>query len=100
MNSSPSFIIGLGRSGTTLLRLMLNSHPNIAIPYETTFITKYQKNIASYENLNIDANLHKLVYDILNESMLQFWDHEFDKKNLLNKVKEKNLRGVIDSLPL
>lgn len=39
MNISPvPFIIGAPRSGTTLLRLMLDSHPELAIPPETHFI--------------------------------------------------------------
>jgi hypothetical protein len=37
----PIFIIGAMGSGTTLLRLMLDSHPNIAIPYETGFMRAY-----------------------------------------------------------
>jgi hypothetical protein len=32
------FIVGAGRSGTTLLRMMLDSHPELAIPPETHFI--------------------------------------------------------------
>lgn len=32
------FIVGVGRSGTTLLRLMLDAHPEICIPPETGFI--------------------------------------------------------------
>ncbi|WP_321277443.1 sulfotransferase [Thiomicrorhabdus indica] len=32
------FIVGVGRSGTTLLRLMLDAHPQIAIPSETHFL--------------------------------------------------------------
>jgi hypothetical protein len=32
------FIVGVGRSGTTLLRLMLDAHPEFAIPPETGFI--------------------------------------------------------------
>lgn len=32
---SPIFIVGCPRSGTTLLRLMLDSHPSISIPEET-----------------------------------------------------------------
>ena len=32
------FIVGVPRSGTTLLRLMLDSHPALAIPPETQFI--------------------------------------------------------------
>lgn len=31
------FIVGVGRSGTTLLRLMLDAHPELAIPPETHF---------------------------------------------------------------
>ena len=32
------FVIGVGRSGTTLLRLMLDAHPDLAIPPETHFL--------------------------------------------------------------
>jgi Sulfotransferase family len=32
------FIVGFGRSGNTLLRLMLDSHPALAIPPESDFI--------------------------------------------------------------
>jgi hypothetical protein len=32
------FVVGLARSGTTLLRLMLDNHPDLAIPSETHFI--------------------------------------------------------------
>src|SRR5437870_13279949 len=32
------FIVGTGRCGTTLLRMMLDAHPDLAIPPETHFI--------------------------------------------------------------
>ena len=32
------FIVGMPRSGTTLLRLMLDAHPELAIPLETHFL--------------------------------------------------------------
>lgn len=32
------FVVGVGRSGTTLLRLMLDAHPELAIPAETHFV--------------------------------------------------------------
>jgi hypothetical protein len=38
MRNNPVFIVGCERSGTTLLRLMLNAHPQMAIPPESYFI--------------------------------------------------------------
>lgn len=37
----PIFIVGVHRSGTTLLRYMLNSHPDIYIPPESDFIPRF-----------------------------------------------------------
>ena len=38
--SPAPFVVGVGRSGTTLLRLMLDAHPELAIPPETHFVTR------------------------------------------------------------
>ena len=38
---SPIFIVGANRSGTTLLRLILNAHSRIAIPDELTYLGSY-----------------------------------------------------------
>ena len=34
------FVVGVGRSGTTLLRLMLDAHPDLSVPPETAFVPK------------------------------------------------------------
>lgn len=36
--SNPFFIVGSGRSGSTLLRLILNRHPNVCVPPESWFM--------------------------------------------------------------
>jgi hypothetical protein len=38
--SDPFFIVGCGRSGTTILRLLFNAHPDVAIPPESQFIAR------------------------------------------------------------
>src|SRR5918992_1143853 len=37
------FVVGCERSGTTLLRAMLDSHPELAIPPESHFLTKVMR---------------------------------------------------------
>jgi hypothetical protein len=36
--TAPFFIVGAERSGTTMLRLMLNAHPEVVVPSETWFL--------------------------------------------------------------
>lgn len=70
MSLPAPFIVGVGRSGTTLLRLMLDAHPAIAIPSETLFLQHLVKNGATskerfleivtgaetWPNMTLDAN--------------------------------------------
>lgn len=48
------FIVGAPRSGTTLLRLMLDAHPDLCIPPETDFIPK----VAHLSNRNLKNNAY------------------------------------------
>lgn len=98
MYKPPVFIVGIGRSGTTLLRLMLNSHPNISVPYESHFITDYYHKQSDYGNLNIDDNLKKLLTDIFNEELLKQWDHEFIIEDIMPKIEQRELGSVFDAI--
>jgi hypothetical protein len=53
------FIVGASRSGTTLLRLMLDSHPDLAIPPETHFLP--QINSCGPKVETADSLIGKLV---------------------------------------
>jgi len=57
---APLFIVGCSRSGTTLMRLILNTHSKICIPEETRYIPI------------IGANLHK--YGDLSEEQFIYFD--------------------------
>ncbi|MXP15375.1 hypothetical protein GRI44_11505 [Altererythrobacter confluentis] len=58
----PLFVLGAHRSGTSLLRRMLNSHPEIACPPESFFIAHYAAMLdddlvqAGYDGLGYDAD--------------------------------------------
>lgn len=71
----PFFIIGFQRSGTTLLRLMLNRHPLIAIPLDVVGLwQRYHDRLAVYGDLNSCNNARKLVADLLKEERIQLWE--------------------------
>jgi hypothetical protein len=97
-NERPIFIIGVGRSGTTLLRLMLHHHPRIAIPYESHFITKYQTELGRFGDLDNDANIQALLNAILSEDIVKLWDHKFDAARVASRLRQRNLAGIIDAV--
>jgi hypothetical protein len=60
----PFFVVGMQRSGTTMLRLMLNAHRNLAIPFESGFIPLMYRDIHKYGDLSIRQNAAACLSDI------------------------------------
>ncbi len=75
MEFQPIFLSGLGRSGTTLLRQMINSHSQIAVPYESHFITKYTPIIESLGKEASKADILNVLEQICSEEILKYWDY-------------------------
>jgi hypothetical protein len=94
----PFFVVGIGRSGTTLLRLMLHHHPQLAVPYESGWFTRYYEARDSYGDLQRDANCHRLVQDILAEPTLQLWDHTFEAQRIVADARERTVPGLIGAI--
>jgi Sulfotransferase family len=61
----PIFVVGCGRSGTTMLRLMLDTHPELAIPGEGHFIPFTHKILHRFVGpegrLDTEALTHRLI---------------------------------------
>ncbi len=84
------FIIGRPRSGTTMLRFMLDAHPNIRIPLESAFI----KNLfPKYGKIKIWDEKTVLTFfeELLRQPQYNLWtiDNDFLKQELL-KVPENS----------
>lgn len=63
MTIRPIFIVGVGRSGTSLLQSMLNSHKDISFPPETHFVRSFLSKTYNKElekKIVNDKNLKKL----------------------------------------
>ena len=77
MNNFPFFIVGCGRSGTTLLRTLLIRHPEIAIPLESLFIIDYLR----------VQDRHELKYLnslVIREPELEEWGISVSAEDLLD----------------
>ncbi|NVN98075.1 MAG: sulfotransferase [Geobacteraceae bacterium] len=64
MSSSPIFIIGTERSGTNLLRLILNSHPDVAVPHPPHIVKLFTPLLPLYGDLANDRNFIRLISDV------------------------------------
>jgi len=57
----PIFVLGSQRSGTTMLRLMLNNHSRIAIPHESGFITSLFHKLDRFGDLSERGAVERLL---------------------------------------
>jgi sulfotransferase family protein len=61
----PVFVVGPGRSGTTLLRMMLSAHPNIFVSSEGAYVCPLRCKISSHGDLRDIQNLDRLRIELL-----------------------------------
>lgn len=54
ISTRPIFIVGMPRSGTTLMRSMLSVHPNLAVSRETHFFPKWWERYQNTDLNNLD----------------------------------------------
>lgn len=92
----PIFILGTERSGTNLLRLILNSHPNIAIPHPPHIIKNFFKLEPLYSDLSKDINFKNLICDVVKMVALHPypWGIKIDQDKIFRDTQERNLINI------
>src|ERR687891_146613 len=87
----PFFIIGSARSGTTLLRLMLNAHREVAVPPESRFITELWQ---GQEEIDVESLLSRLA----SHKRFEAWDLPLEAvRDELVKVENADYASVIEA---
>lgn len=108
-NFRPIFIVGVGRSGTSLLQSMLNAHSMIAFPSETHFIRNYIAKGKSWSESKVevlkDEFLQNLQLDLKSiarnsEGVVEFYENMMQaylqkkSKNYIGDKDPKNIENL------
>jgi len=91
-SDAPIFIVGCPRSGTTLLRNLLRSHPRLSFPTETHFIPQLYK---AYGEPRTKEDAEKMSRLILSLEWMRLWKCTFDKDAL---YASRSYREIINEL--
>lgn len=67
----PIFVVGVDRSGTTLLNMMLDAHSELFITYEVRIILRFYEKLSEYGSLRELNNRKKLIIDLISEQETQ-----------------------------
>lgn len=105
MKPSPIFIVGSSRSGTTLLQMMLNAHPNIAMYGEVHYFNEVRKLFRREKELSSDSAIDEFfsqrLFKAYHMSLLPKLDQVLEKtKGRLKKEGVNNsdfFRFLIES---
>ncbi len=83
-----NFVIGKERSGTTLLQVMLNSHPNIVAPPESRFIVMFYYKYGLIKTWSKD-DIRSFCNDLFVEKIFEgYWN--INKEELYNSLIQVN----------
>jgi hypothetical protein len=93
---NPIFIIGTERSGTNLLRLMLNAHSGIAVPHPPHIMKLFAPLEPLYGDLTNDRNFRRLIADVCKMVELHTYPWEIvpDREQVFQQARERNLLNV------
>lgn len=98
-----NFIVGIGRSGTTLLMSMLNSHPKLQATPEVNFFNFFNsswKNKTSFTDNDLkDINIYFEAFKNRKQASGFSWDIEQFKKNI-NGFTEINFNKIYNAFYL
>ena len=100
LSEKPIFVVSAPRSGSTLLRLILDVHPNLAVPGPAWVYEMVRPYLYSYGNLNQAANLLAMAEDILETPTVKAWNLKLSPEDLAAASPEPSFAGLYDALHL
>ena len=96
---SPIFMIGTQRSGSNLLRLMLNQLNDIASPHPPHILERMYPLIDVYGDLTKTENIETLVNDVcrlVELNPVKWNDVNLDRNDIVSRLKDRSLLSVYE----
>jgi hypothetical protein len=90
----PIFVVGSPRSGTTLLRFILSSHPRLHIPSETGFLPY----LGEYAGTDLDASDVRAILERVGRLNREWASMVDDARAFYQSLPEPSLACVLDGL--
>jgi len=101
-DNSPVMIVGHGSSGTSILTRLMRDYLGVAFGTESQFIVRYYRRLHRYGELADDANLRRLIRDILGERWFErsrkFGGFAPSVDGVFDDVQERTYRGVLEAV--
>jgi hypothetical protein len=95
---SPFFLVGAQRSGTTMLRLMLNRHAAFAVPFESEFIPGFHARLSDYGDLRRPEDRRRMLDAIADTPFVQKGRLVPDKEAVLRRTGEGGYAELVDAV--
>lgn len=94
------FMIGTQRSGSNLLRLMVNQAPSIAAPHPPHILERFTPLLPAYGDLRDESSFQRLVDDVVTlvEVNPVSWGVEFDRADIRRRCRDNSLVAVFGSV--
>lgn len=95
-SNAPIFIVGTERSGSNLLRLLLDSHSRICVPHPPHIMRYFAPLEAGYGNLSDRKNLKRLTQDVIRliDRQIHPWESLPDPDLIVSAAQPMDLFGV------
>jgi len=99
-DKAPFYIVGTERSGSNLLRVMLNTHPNLDVPHPPHIFKYFSPIVNNYGDLSASKNRARLVADICSLITVHIypWDLDIDQNRVIEESSENNLCGIMGAI--
>ncbi|MEN9785914.1 MAG: hypothetical protein RLZZ299_1178 [Pseudomonadota bacterium] len=96
MAGAPIFILGTERSGSNLLRLILDAHPSITVPHPPHVVRYFAPLQHSYGDLRRDPAFRALAQDVvrLMDTHIYRWEMPIDAERLVREAPTRDVTGL------